>query len=195
MNPKTPLTRSATMPLTPVIVESPYSGDTTLHLAYLRACLRDCLARGESPYASHGLLTQPGVLDDADPHDRTAGFAAGFAWRLLAARTVFYVDLGWSAGMDAGLRDARYHCAPTVERVLGAEAMARIRAGVARDDSVCTHGVHCPLCLTAQLDAARARLALAQRVIDLTDTFMLSADSRTSEVLSAARAEWDRGET
>ena len=178
MNPKTPLTRSATMPLTPVIVESPYSGDTTLHLAYLRACLRDCLARGESPYASHGLLTQPGVLDDADPHDRTAGFAAGFAWRLLAA-----------------LRDARYHCAPTVERVLGAEAMARIRAGVARDDSVCTHGVHCPLCLTAQLDAARARLALAQRVIDLTDTFMLSADSRTSEVLSAARAEWDRGET
>ena len=39
-----------------------------------------------------------------------------------------------------------------------------------------------------------ARLALAGRVIDLTDAFMLEARSRTGEVLSAARAEWDRGE-
>lgn len=50
-----------------VIIESPYAGDVDANLTYLRACLRDCLLRGEAPFASHGLYAQPGVLDDAIP--------------------------------------------------------------------------------------------------------------------------------
>lgn len=82
-----------------VIIESPYAGDTPMHLQYLRACLADSVSRGESPYASHALLTQPGVLCDYVPSEREAGIAAGFVWRAVAARTVFCVDLGWSSGM------------------------------------------------------------------------------------------------
>lgn len=89
-----------------VIVESPYAGDVERNLAYLRRCLRDCLERGESPYASHGLLTQPGVLDDSDPLERTWGVAAGFAWRQRADATVVYRDLGLTDGMRAGIADA-----------------------------------------------------------------------------------------
>jgi hypothetical protein len=92
-----------------VIVESPYAGDVKRNLRYLRACVRDCLLRGEAPFASHGLYTQPGVLDDATPADRTLGINAGFAWREVAHLTVFYVDLEWSRGMSAGER----HCSET----------------------------------------------------------------------------------
>lgn len=83
----------------PVILESPYAGDVTLHLRYLRACMRDCLLQGEAPFASHGLYTQPGVLRDEVLDEREHGIAAGFVWRALARKTVFYTDLGWSRGM------------------------------------------------------------------------------------------------
>lgn len=99
-----------------VIIESPYAGqgntpeerqaDVERNLRYLRACLADCLRRGEAPYASHGLYTQPGVLDDTKPEDRELGIKAGFAWRSLADATVIYTDLGMSGGMIAGLQAA-----------------------------------------------------------------------------------------
>lgn len=38
-----------------VVVESPYAGDVERNLRYLRAAMADCLARGEAPFASHGL--------------------------------------------------------------------------------------------------------------------------------------------
>jgi hypothetical protein len=82
-----------------VVIESPYAGNVEFNLAYLRACMADCLARGESPYASHGLLTQPGVLDDLNPEERAKGIRAGEAWAALAGVRVFYTDLGWSSGM------------------------------------------------------------------------------------------------
>ena len=62
-----------------VIVESPYAGDVEENVRYARACLADCLARGEAPFASHLLYTQPGVLDDDVPGERALGIAAGFA--------------------------------------------------------------------------------------------------------------------
>jgi hypothetical protein len=114
----------------PVIVESPYAGNVPLHEAYARACMADCLARGEAPYASHLLYTQPGVLDDANPEERQLGIDAGFAWRPLAARTVVYTDLGISSGMRSGIADAEWHMQAVVYRELGAEAVARIRAHV-----------------------------------------------------------------
>jgi hypothetical protein len=93
-----------------VIVESPYAGNVERNLQYLRAALRDCLLRGESPYASHGLLTQPGVLRDEVPGERATGISAGFriaeALHRCGAPRVFYVDLGWSGGMELGREHA-----------------------------------------------------------------------------------------
>jgi len=89
-----------------VIVESPFAGDVALNLRYLRAALRDCLMRGEAPFASHGLYTQDGVLDDADPEERCLGIEAGCEWRYSAERTVVYADLGISMGMLSGIRHA-----------------------------------------------------------------------------------------
>ena len=98
-----------------VIIESPYSSGTVRpipevierNVRYLRACLRDCVLRGETPYASHGLLTQPGVLRDDVPEERATGIEAGFAMRRVMDATVIYTDLGWSRGMRAGHEDAK----------------------------------------------------------------------------------------
>lgn len=106
--------------MTPVILESPYAGDTPLHLRYLRAAIRDSLLRGEAPYASHHLYTAPGVLRDDLPEEREAGIVAGFAWRALASKTVFYVDYGWSIGMVRAREHASRINQPYEMRVLEA---------------------------------------------------------------------------
>jgi hypothetical protein len=102
-----------------VIIESPYAGDVELNLRYLRACMADCLARGEAPFASHGLYTQPGVLDDNKPDEREKGIQAGFAWRSVADATVVYADLGISKGMHYGIAHAEAACRPVEHRALG----------------------------------------------------------------------------
>lgn len=89
-----------------VIIESPYAGDIEGNLKYLRACMRDALMRGEAPYASHALYTQPGVLDDNDPAERQMGIQAGFEWREAAQMTVVYHDLGITPGMQKGIDHA-----------------------------------------------------------------------------------------
>jgi hypothetical protein len=89
-----------------VIVESPYAGDVEANVRYARAAVRDCLLRGEAPFASHLLYTQPGVLRDELPEERALGIAAGFAFRSVAARTVVYDDLGVTPGMQAGIHHA-----------------------------------------------------------------------------------------
>jgi len=104
-----------------VTVESPYAGDIERNLRYLRACMRDCLLRGEAPFASHALYTQPGVLRDEIPAERELGIEAGFAWRAAADATIFYQDLGTTRGMLAGLVHAK-KCSHSVEyRWLGGE--------------------------------------------------------------------------
>lgn len=102
-----------------VIIESPYAGDVERNIAYLRAAMRDCLLRGEAPYASHALYTQPGVLRDDVPEERRLGIEAGFAFRPLAAKTVVYSDLGMSAGMKLGITDAEAVGRPIEYRTLG----------------------------------------------------------------------------
>lgn len=101
-----------------VIVESPFSGDVEANLTYLRACLRDSLYRGEAPFASHGLYTQPGVLDDTDPLERTHGINAGFAWLHGAQAVVVYTDRGISEGMKLGISNAEFHGIPVEYRNL-----------------------------------------------------------------------------
>ena len=82
-----------------VIIESPYAGDVDRNLQYLRALMRDCIQRGETPYASHGLLTQEGVLDDNNPQERHVGINAGFPWAEMAHKIVVGIDLGISPEM------------------------------------------------------------------------------------------------
>ena len=90
-----------------VILESPYAGDVERNLEYGRACLRDSLMRGESPIASHLLLTQQGVLDDDNPTERKLGIEAGLAWCESSDGTVVYADYGVSAGMLQGIDRAQ----------------------------------------------------------------------------------------
>lgn len=86
-----------------VIVESPYAGDIERNVTYARACVRDCLMRGEAPFASHLLYTQPGVLNDAIPEERMLGIHAGFSWGVVADAIVVYTDYGISKGMRYGI--------------------------------------------------------------------------------------------
>lgn len=90
-----------------VVLESPYAGDVDVNIDYARACVRDCLRRGEAPIASHLLFTQPGVLRDNAPEEQALGIAAGHAWIARADAVVVYVDRGVSPGMRAGIDHAR----------------------------------------------------------------------------------------
>jgi len=90
-----------------VVLETPFAGDVERNLTYARACMRDCLLRGEAPYASHLLYAQPGVLDDNDPDERNLGIEAGLHWGAQAEATVVYTDLGISPGMQLGIQAAR----------------------------------------------------------------------------------------
>jgi len=90
-----------------VIIESPFAGETedeaALNEEYLNAALAHSLSLGEAPFASHGLYTRKGVLDDTIPEERRKGIDAGFEWRYVAEKTVFYSDRGITKGMIEGL--------------------------------------------------------------------------------------------
>lgn len=90
-----------------VILESPYAGDVARNLAYAHDCVRDCLRRGESPYASHIMLTT--ATDDTVAEQRQAGIAAGLEWSGRADAVVFYVDHGLSPGMVFALHHHIQH--------------------------------------------------------------------------------------
>lgn len=87
-----------------VIIESPYAGNVDRNLKYARAAMRDCLQRGEAPYASHLLYTQDGVYDDNDPIERSRGMRAGWAFVKVADIIAVYEDLGISEGMKSGIQ-------------------------------------------------------------------------------------------
>ena len=105
-----------------VAIESPYAGATPeileRNLRYVRACMRDCLLRGETPIASHALYTQPDVLDDSLPADRELGMRAGWNWFAVVDFVAVYVDLGISGGMQRGIVEATRIGRPLVYRQL-----------------------------------------------------------------------------
>lgn len=82
---------------TAVVIESPYKGDIKLNIRYLEACIRDSVYRGETPYASHKMLTV--ALNDADPEERELGIQCGLEMSSRLDKHVFYTDLGWTEGM------------------------------------------------------------------------------------------------
>lgn len=93
-----------------VIIESPYAADDLagidLNEAYGELAMHDCLVNyNESPYASHLLYTRRFVLRDDVPEDRKLGIEAGFYWRDVADKSVFYKDLGMTKGMVQGISD------------------------------------------------------------------------------------------
>ena len=95
-----------------VIIESPYAADTEegidLNEAYGELAMHDCLVNhNESPYASHLLYTRRFVLRDDVPEDRKLGIEAGFYWRDVSDKTVFYKDLGMTDGMILGVEDCK----------------------------------------------------------------------------------------
>lgn len=84
-----------------VIIESPYAGDVFENTIYAIKCMKDCLSRGEAPFASHLLYTQP--LNDLLEDERALGIEAGLAWGKVADATVVYTDRGISKGMQYGI--------------------------------------------------------------------------------------------
>lgn len=88
------------------IIESPYAGDVEAHLAYARQAVKDSIHRGEVPFGSHLLYTQPGILDDTKPEERRLGINTGLRFYEVAERSAFYVDRGFSRGMAEGFKRA-----------------------------------------------------------------------------------------
>lgn len=125
-----------------VIIESPYQGGsleaTAANVEYAKRCVKHALARGEAPYASHLFFTQPGILDDLVPEERTLGIEAGFAWGRAADIVAFYIDRGMSKGMFAGYAAANARGANIEFRSLDGEiTLSRlIAAGIESADVI-----------------------------------------------------------
>lgn len=105
-----------------VCLESPYAGNIANNIAYARACIRDCLDRGEAPIASHLLFTQEGILRDYIASERELGINAGFAWQNCADAVVVYTDFGVSGGMALAIDRAEYYKIPVEYRTLKSPA-------------------------------------------------------------------------
>lgn len=96
-----------------VDIETPYASDTEeqlrMNLLYARACVRDSLLRGETPFASHLFYTQPGITDDNILSERDMGINAGkvLIESLPDIVTVVYTNLGISKGMKIGINRAK----------------------------------------------------------------------------------------
>ncbi len=99
-----------------VVLESPFAGHVQANIEYARACVRDCLKRGEAPIASHLLYTQQGVLRDDVPAERAIGIDAGHAWIEVADAVVVYTDYGVSPGMFKGIARAEAAGKPVERR-------------------------------------------------------------------------------
>jgi hypothetical protein len=89
-----------------VVIESPWAGLGAGEKAkkYLRACIRDALARNEIPWASHAMLAWTEALYETDEEQRSEGINVNKLMILKADLVAFYVDKGMSAGMHLAQR-------------------------------------------------------------------------------------------
>ena len=85
-----------------VVIESPWRGKNPVNRIYMLRCILDSVMRRETPYASHRMLTE--VLDDNCPKQRQLGIRCGLAVHSRAETIAFYVDQGWSEGMEGAER-------------------------------------------------------------------------------------------
>jgi hypothetical protein len=83
-----------------VMLESPWRGDVLRNRAYAIMAMRDSIARGEAPYASHMMIAGHDILDDDSQSERDLGIAIGTAWLKVCEAIVVYCDYGISGGMQ-----------------------------------------------------------------------------------------------
>lgn len=92
-----------------VILESPLAALTRegieANKRYARACLKDCLIKGDAAICFHLLYdSPPEILDDLIPLHRQFGLEASSIWYgSFIEAVVAYVNLGCSPGMQAGI--------------------------------------------------------------------------------------------
>lgn len=96
------------------------------NMHYAMQCVRDSLARGEAPYASHVFFDRRGLLDDANPLHREVGMRSGAAWTKRADKFAFYLDLGWSRGMQLAYREACERQVPVEVRYIHASPLSTV---------------------------------------------------------------------
>lgn len=109
---------------TRVFVVSPYRGDVEKNRRYAFLCVRDCIQRGESPFAGHLFYTL--FLDDNVASDRAAGMSAGQDWLLKSDVVAAYMDLGASSGMIEDMAFAKKHKIRVEERNLSRIILERL---------------------------------------------------------------------
>jgi len=105
-----------TIPIITVALETPFAGDVKENIDFARACMKDCLLRGEAPFASHLLYTQ--VLDDTNSEERKLGMEMGKVIEAGLDKSVVYTDLGISEGMAWGIQKAKEAGRPVEYRTL-----------------------------------------------------------------------------
>ncbi len=94
------------------IIESPFAGNLAENAAYTLEAMRDSLARGEAPFASH--VVYPQILDDSIALERSLGMDLAWGWIEAAVKgsgtgrivSAVYVDRGISPGMAIGIERA-----------------------------------------------------------------------------------------
>ena len=79
-----------------VVIEVPWTGMSkdaaTQEIAYLRACLRDSLARNEAPWSMHGMLHQTMALYDDDEDQVAEALLVARNMVIKADAVIFYID-------------------------------------------------------------------------------------------------------
>lgn len=96
--------------MTKIVIESPYKATDIYsvqdNVTFARRICRYAILHGYAPYASHLFYTQPGILDDDIPHERTLGISAGLVWSSQAHEVWFClrpIETEMSAGMQNAL--------------------------------------------------------------------------------------------
>jgi hypothetical protein len=110
-------------------IESPYAAQSEdlmlTHILYARMACSWAIKQGYSPYASHLLYTQPGILNDDKPEERALGFELATAMvKKCADVSLFFMDLGESSGMKYGRELALKEGIPTEDVYLFLEPNA-----------------------------------------------------------------------
>lgn len=92
-----------------VYIESPFASIESdlfeLYKNYVHLAIRDCIERGEAPFASHAFYTN--YLDDSQREQRVQGMEMGQSWAEVSGLIAVYEDYGISKGMHWGMSLAR----------------------------------------------------------------------------------------
>lgn len=113
-----------------VVLESPFSGDIPVHVAYAQRAMTHARSKGEVVIAPHLMWTQhhkcpDHFVSDYDPKyqvengGRDAALKQIHELRRRVNVVVFYIDYGYSSGMKDGLEQCKRDGIPMEERCIG----------------------------------------------------------------------------